>query len=407
MRRIYAILLFVGCIISFTAAQQPPPPPPPPAASQPPSVPPADAAAQNAAQQGAAAAQQATSTAQQATSAAQQATSTVQQQGDLQQQIQQQQQQIQQQQQQIQQLQQQLQQHQAVSQPSGTTPTVPTQTQQEAAVAAANDTRNLPQADKMEAQRAEAQRIEAQKELDRIQAKQEIAELRVKDQGRLRESRATLQELLTGTTGKVGIPNALIRQAKCVAVIPAVKKGAFGFGAKYGRGVMTCRLGDDFNGPWSAPAMYALEGANFGFQVGLSGTDLVLLIMNPRGADSILKSKVKLGGDMSIAAGPIGRNAEASTDLAMRAKILSYSRSHGIFAGVALDGATLRPDNKANEALYGREISAREIVRSGATPVPTGAVPLLHLLDQSARASADNKAAPAGQAQAQPSQPQR
>lgn len=261
----------------------------------------------------------------------------------------------------------------------------------------------------MEAQRAEAQRIEAQKELDRIQAKQEIAELRVKDQGRLRESRATLQELLTGTTGKVGIPNALIRQAKCVAVIPAVKKGAFGFGAKYGRGVMTCRLGDDFNGPWSAPAMYALEGANFGLQVGLSGTDLVLLIMNPRGADSILRSKVKLGGDMSVAAGPIGRNAEASTDLAMRAKILSYSRAHGIFAGIALDGTTLRPDNKANEALYGREISAREIVRSGATPVPTGAVPLLHLLDQSAAKSAENKppSAPAQAQQSQPQQPQR
>jgi lipid-binding SYLF domain-containing protein len=150
--------------------------------------------------------------------------------------------------------------------------------------------------------------------------------------------------------------------------------------------------------------MYALEGGNFGFQIGLSGTDLVLLIMNGRGADSIIRSKVKLGGDISVAAGPIGRNAEASTDLAMRAKILAYSRAHGIFAGVALDGSTLRPDNRANEALYGREISAKEIVRSGAVPVPTGAVPLLHLLDTSARAASDNK--PAGKAQAQQAQPQ-
>jgi lipid-binding SYLF domain-containing protein len=281
-----------------------------------------------------------------------------------------------------------------------------TQTQQQAATAAAEDTKNLPQSDRVEAQRAEQQRLEAQKELDRIQAKQELAELRVKDQGRLRESRAVLHELLTGTTGKVGIPNSLIRQAKCVAVIPAVKKAAVGFGAKYGRGVMTCRLGEDFTGPWSAPSMYALEGGNFGFQIGLSGTDLVLLIMNPRGADSILRSKVKLGGDMSVAAGPIGRHAEASTDLAMRAKILAYSRSHGIFAGVALDGSTLRPDNNANRALYGREISAREIVRSGATPVPTGAVPLLHLLDQSARAASENKPPSSGQPQAQKSQPQ-
>lgn len=397
MRRVFAILLFVGCIISLTAAQQPPPPPPPPAASQPPSVQPTEPA-QTAPQQ-----QTPDATAQQ------QSVTAPQQQIDPQQQIQQQQQQIQQQQQQIQQLQQQIQQQQqGVQQHGATEPAVPQQThqQQEATSAAANDTKNLPEADRVEAQRAETQRAEAQKELDRIQAKQEIAELRVKDQGRLRESRAVLHELLTGTTGKVGIPNALIRQAKCVVVIPAVKKAAVGFGAKYGRGVMSCRLGEDFTGPWSAPSMYALEGGNFGFQIGLSGTDLVLLIMNPRGADSILRSKVKLGGDMSVAAGPIGRTAEASTDLAMRAKILAYSRSHGIFAGIALDGSTLRPDNKANEALYGREISAREIVRSGATPVPTGAVPLLHLLDQSARASSDNKA-PAGQSQAQQSQPQR
>src|SRR5215475_6602075 len=201
MRRVFAILLFVGCIISLTAAQQPPPPPPPPAASQPPSVQPTEPAPAAPQQQAPDAAAQ------------QQSVTAPQPQIDPQQQIQQQQQQIQQQQQQIQQLQQQS--HQ----------------QQEAASAAANDAKNLPEADRVEAQRAEAQRAEAQKELDRIQAKQEIAELRVKDQGRLRESRAVLHELLTGTTGKVGIPNALIRQSKCVVVIPAVKKAAFAFGA--------------------------------------------------------------------------------------------------------------------------------------------------------------------------------
>jgi lipid-binding SYLF domain-containing protein len=446
MRRIYAILLFVGCITSLMVAQQQPPPPPPPAAAQPPSAQAADPA-QNAPQQQAPVAapeqqqqvqqqqdqiqqqrqqeqiqqlqQQQQQQIQQLQQQQQQQIQQLQQQLQQQQQVQQQQQaqqpqqsqpqqgqpqqQVQQPQQQIQQMQQVEQQQQAPQQQNPTEPAVPQATQkqdQEATKA----TKDLPEADRLEAERAEAQRAQAQRELDRIQAQEDRAELRLKDQGRLRDSRAVLHELLTGTTGKVGIPNALIRKAKCVAVIPAVKKFAISFGVKYGRGVMTCRLGEDFNGPWSAPSMYALEGGNFGFQVGLSGTDLVLLIMNPRGADSILRSKVKLGGDMAVAAGPIGRNAEAATDLAMRAKILAYSRSHGVFAGIALDGSTLRPDNKANEALYGREISAREIVRSGAVPVPTGAVPLLHLLDTSARA-ADNKP-PSGPAQAQKSQPQ-
>ena len=443
MRRIFAILLFVGCITSLTTAQQQPPPPPP-AASQPPSAQPTDPAQSAPQQQAPVAApeqqqvqqqqdqiqqqrqqeqiqqlqQQQQQQIQQLQQQQQQQIQQLQQQLQQQQQVQQQQaqqpqqsqpqqgqpqQQVQQPQQQIQQMQQVEQQQQAPQQQNPTEPAVQqaTQKQQQEADKAAKD---LPEADRVEAQRAEAQRAQAQKELDRIQAQEDMAELRIKDQGRLRESRAVLHELLTGTTGKIGIPNHLIRESKCVVVIPALKKAAFSFGVKYGRGVMTCRLGEDFTGPWSAPSMYALEGGNFGFQIGVSGTDLVLLIMNPRGADSILRSKVKLGGDMSVAAGPIGRNAEASTDLAMRAKILAYSRSHGIFAGIALDGSTLRPDNKANEALYGREISAREIVRSGATPVPTGAVPLLHLLDTSARA-ADNKP-PSGPAQAQKSQPQ-
>ena len=139
--------------------------------------------------------------------------------------------------------------------------------------------------------------------------------------------------------------------------------------------------------------MYALEGGNFGFQIGLQATDLVLLVMNDRGVDSLLGNKVKLGGDLSVAAGPIGRTMEASTDLAMRAKILAYSRARGVFAGVALDGSTVRPDNHANEVLYGRTISAREIVRNGAVTAPASAAPLLHVLNESSRAASSGTTA--------------
>lgn len=222
---------------------------------------------------------------------------------------------------------------------------------------------------------------------DRVSQEDEMNAIREKADDRLQESRDVLKELLSG---KVRIANGLLKQAKCVIVIPSVKKFAISVGVKYGRGVMSCRLGEDFNGLWSAPSMYALEGGNFGFQVGLQGTDLVLLVMNSGGANSLLGSKVKLGGDMSIAAGPIGRQAEASTDLAMRAKILSYSRAHGIFIGVALDGSTVRPDNRANEALYGREISAKDIVRSGEVGVPASATPLIQLLEQSMRVASDS-----------------
>jgi SH3 domain-containing YSC84-like protein 1 len=234
---------------------------------------------------------------------------------------------------------------------------------------------NLPQKEKLEA------------ELSRIQAQEERVEIREKDQRRLQESRAVLSEAMGA---KVPIPSTLLQKAKCVIIVPGVKKGAVGFGAKYGRGAMSCRLGPDFTGPWSAPAMYALEGANFGLQIGLQGTDLVLLVMNARGVDSLLGSKFRLGGDAALAAGPIGRNMEASTDLAMRAKILAYSRSHGIFAGVSLDGSTLRPDNRANEVLYGREISARQIVRDGNVVVSRDGAPLIQLLDQSTRIASGN-----------------
>jgi lipid-binding SYLF domain-containing protein len=177
------------------------------------------------------------------------------------------------------------------------------------------------------------------------------------------------------------IPQDLMSRAECVIVLPSVKKLAFVFGGSYGRGVMTCRTGQHFTGPWSAPAMYALEGGNFGLQAGGEMTDLVLLVMNPRGANSLLGSKVKLGADADAAAGPKGRVAEADTDALMRAEILSYSRSRGLFAGVSLEGSTLRPDNRANEKLYGRKLSAKDIIRQGKARAPESAHELLALLD--------------------------
>jgi lipid-binding SYLF domain-containing protein len=142
------------------------------------------------------------------------------------------------------------------------------------------------------------------------------------------------------------IPEDVLDKAECVIVLPSVMKFAIGFGGSYGRGVMTCRSGKEFNGPWSAPSMMALEGGSFGFQLGGQATDFVLLVMNQRGADSILTSQVKLGGDVSAAAGPKGRSATASTDVTLRAEILSYSRSRGLFAGISLAGSTLRPPRR-------------------------------------------------------------
>jgi lipid-binding SYLF domain-containing protein len=157
------------------------------------------------------------------------------------------------------------------------------------------------------------------------------------------------------------IPQGLLQNAHCVIVIPSVMKGAFGLGGSYGRGVMTCRGGTDSNGPWTAPTMMALEGASLGFQVGGQATDFVLLVMSERGARSILSGKGKIGGDVSGSAGPVGRNLQANLDVYFRTSILTYSRSRGLFGGVSLDGSTLRPDNKANEALYGRKVAAKAI----------------------------------------------
>jgi len=177
-----------------------------------------------------------------------------------------------------------------------------------------------------------------------------------------------------------GIPKDLLNRAYCVVIFPSVKKAAFVVGGSYGRGLITCRKGRDFSGSWSAPAMFALEAGSFGFQIGGQETDFVLLIMNDSGARSVMSSKVKLGGDASIAAGPVGRDAAAATDIVMKAEILSYSRAQGLFAGVSLEGSTLRSDDGANKALYGQELSAREIVRENKVPPPASAQRLLAIL---------------------------
>lgn len=199
------------------------------------------------------------------------------------------------------------------------------------------------------------------------------------DQNRLQNSGEVMKEILNIPDD---IPQSLIDKADCVIVIPSVIKFAFGIGGSYGRGAMTCRSGNDFQGPWGAPTMMALEGGSFGFQLGGQATDFVLLVMNQSGARSILSSKVKLGAGASASAGPKGRDAEADTDAAMRAEILTYSRSRGLFAGVSLEGSTLRPDNDANARIYGRKLSAKDIALKGAVPVPPSARLLIETLNQ-------------------------
>ena len=179
-----------------------------------------------------------------------------------------------------------------------------------------------------------------------------------------------------------GIPKDLLNKAECVIVIPSVLKFAIGIGGDFGRGAITCRTGEHFTGRWSAPALFALEGANIGFQLGGQATDFVLLVMNPKGANSIMSSKVKLGADAAAAAGPKGRTAAADTDIVMRAEVLTYSRSRGLFAGISLEGSTLRSDGSANRKLYGRDLSAKEIVRQGKVGIPASGRGLISLLDK-------------------------
>ncbi len=200
-----------------------------------------------------------------------------------------------------------------------------------------------------------------------------------KERERLENAGNVMEEILNIPDS---IPQDLLDKAECVVVFPSVLKFAIGFGGSYGRGVMTCRSGEHFTGPWGASTMMALEGGSFGLQLGGTATDFVLLIMNPRGAKAILSSKVKLGGEMAAAAGPKGRDAAANTDITMRAEILSYSRARGLFAGVSLEGSTLRPDNGANEKVYGKKVTATQIVREGAVPAPSAAQKLISLLNK-------------------------
>src|SRR5262252_7866815 len=199
-----------------------------------------------------------------------------------------------------------------------------------------------------------------------------------KEQERVKESGEVLKEILNIPDD---IPQDLLDKAECLVVLPSVKKGAFGIGGSYGRGVMICRSGQHYTGPWGPPAMYALEGFNIGFQLGGEATDFVLLVMNPKGAESLLSSKVKLGADASATAGPKGRTAEGATDIVMNAEILSYSRNKGLFAGVSLEGSTLRSDGSANEKLYGQKLSARDIIRGGKVKNPPCAAELVSLLN--------------------------
>lgn len=184
---------------------------------------------------------------------------------------------------------------------------------------------------------------------------------------RIKESGEVLKQILD--MPDKGVPKSVLNGAKCVIIMPSVKKVAIGIGGTYGRGVMTCRTGADYKGPWSAPVMMASSGGNIGFQIGGQATDFLIIVMNDQGAQSLKNNKVKLGADASIAAGPVGRTAEASTNGRMQAQMLSYSRSRGVFGGVSLSGATLRPDGDANENLYGKKVTPEEIL-SNKVPMP-------------------------------------
>ena len=201
------------------------------------------------------------------------------------------------------------------------------------------------------------------------------------DEDRLKDCGAVLKEILDISDN---VPQELLDRADCVVVYPSVLKAAFVIGGSYGRGAMTCRKGQNFTGSWGAPTMMALEGGSFGFQIGGQATDFVLLVMNESGARGILAGKVKLGGDASIAAGPVGRDASAETDVTLRSEILSYSRSRGLFAGISLEGSTIRPDNKANKQIYGNLLGAKEIVLSDQVRAPGAAEQLVSTLDAKA-----------------------
>ena len=211
-----------------------------------------------------------------------------------------------------------------------------------------------------------------------------------KEQERLAEAAVVMNEILDVPDN---VPQDILDKAECIIVIPSMTKVALGVGGSYGRGAMICRSGKAFNGSWGAPAMYAIEGGSFGLQLGAQSTDVVLMVMNPRGVEALLGSKVKLGAEASAAAGPKGRQVGASTDASMRAEILSYSRSRGLFAGISLEGTSLRPDDDATEEVYGRKISARQIITGNDVIMPPSARALSDVLQKRAPFNESNKTA--------------
>lgn len=200
-----------------------------------------------------------------------------------------------------------------------------------------------------------------------------------KQQERVKESGNVMTEIMNSASG---VPISVLNKADCVIVIPSLKKAGFVVGAEYGRGVMTCRGGEQFTGPWSAPTMMKSGGGSFGLQAGGQSIDLVILVMNDKGARAAMKGNAKLGADASIAAGPVGREAEASTNATMSAEMLSYSRTQGVFGGISLSGTTLGPDEGANKDLYGKKVTATEIISGAAGPPPASAQQLLALLTE-------------------------
>ena len=209
-----------------------------------------------------------------------------------------------------------------------------------------------------------------------------------KEKERITAANNVLKEIINAPDK--GVPGSVFDGTKCVIILPSVKKGAFIVGASYGRGVMSCRTGEDFKGPWSAPIMMALEQGSLGFQIGGEGTDFVILVLNDSGARSVMESKVKLGADASVAAGPVGRTSEASTTGTMKAEMLSYSRAQGVFAGVSLSGASLRVDNDADKNLYGEKVTPEQIM-SGSVTTPDAAKPMIETLTQASEKAKQEK----------------
>jgi lipid-binding SYLF domain-containing protein len=210
-----------------------------------------------------------------------------------------------------------------------------------------------------------------------------------KERDRITESTNVVKDIFNAPDK--GVPLSVLDGTKCVIVIPGLKKAAFIVGGDYGRGVMTCRTGEDFKGPWSAPIMVASGGGDIGFQIGAEATDVVIMVLNDDGARSIMKSKVKLGAEASVAAGPVGRTTEASTNAVMKAQMLSYSRARGVFAGVSVSGMTLRVDGDANENLYGEKISPQQILKGGTIAIPDEAKPLIEAITQAAARATEEK----------------